>query len=325
MTEERKRSLHLRCRRTVSRSGSRPSSHRALKRALAAFLLGSAVLLAGHAASAGSVTRTPSGREIRWTEDEIVVHPTTALLRDAGERAAAAWNRALSDLAAPRLKIGPLAPAGSVVRPDHKSLLSMQHQRWCPAGVAEHTDCYDRRRNAITHLFPILVPGSPHDGETAEADIEINGVDFDWDEEKLVTVLSHELGHVLGLDHSCGIVPNSGTAPVACTQPVARGSIMYPDPLEPGREPVLVPSADDLATLKTLYPAKPRRGCDGCAATAHSPACGLRILALLLAAVAVRIAWRRAINAHRERCRAREPRTPICLTGKFDVDDRAGN
>lgn len=202
----------------------------------------------------------------------------------------------------------------------------MQHQRWCPAGVAEHTDCYDRRRNAITHLFPSLVPGSPHDGETAEADIEINGVDFHWDEEKLVTVLSHELGHVLGLDHSCGIVPNSnsGTAPVACTPPVARGSIMYPDPLEPGRGPVLFPSADDLAPLKTLYPAKPRRGCDGCAVTATSLGDEAKISLLFLLIAAVYLARKGSINAHRKDPVTPRPRATVRL-GEVDVDLCSGD
>ncbi len=174
-------------------------------------------LLFATSTHAGLLARTRSGDPVRWTQPEIVLVPvtpasrtgiSTAVLRSELERAAEVWNRTIERRRAPRLRVGTEKEA-ALVRQDGSSVVVLQSARWCSPEAREQADCYDKRRSAITHLYPVDAPGSARDGEIAEADIEINAVDFQWTEKRtdgvppLRAVLAHELGHVLGLDHPC--------------------------------------------------------------------------------------------------------------------------
>jgi hypothetical protein len=100
--------------------------------------------------------------------------------------------------------------------------------------------------------------GAAPAGEIDEVDIEINAVDYRWSltgdavgTGNLRALVLHELGHALGLADSCSAMPLVAAAPgVAqpCTE-TARRSVMYPNPTEIGRIPVLEPTPDAIQTL----------------------------------------------------------------------------
>lgn len=222
---------------------------------------------------------TPRGQVVSWDRAEIWLEPvpprlgagisTRLLVRELSE-AARAWNRALERTKAPRVKVRePQADRPPIERVGRngQSIVVFQTSHRCARDVLNDVDCYARGRDGITHVH------FDEGGTADDADVEVNGVDVAWratelESPRLRAVLVHELGHVLGLEHSCGPTlaasVNDGGRPPSCATEEARRSVMYPDSLEEGRALVLEPSADAVATLQAAY--GERAGCN-CQAT----------------------------------------------------------
>jgi hypothetical protein len=111
-------------------------------------------------------------------------------------------------------------PIPSEVGFDGVNLIKYREETWCrpPEEAGGQPDCYSPRAAAITTLFFVDHPGDEDDGTILDADIEMNSVDFSMAVGCATTcrtegdggsiadaenTLTHEVGHLLGLDHTC--------------------------------------------------------------------------------------------------------------------------
>lgn len=112
---------------------------------------------------------------------------------------------------------------------DGVNAIMFREDSWCrPATGDEPEFCYPQASIAVTNIYHLDKPGDAHDGRILDTDIEFNAVDYAvavCDEvtgmcttggagpnADLANTLTHELGHVLGLDHTCWDQP--GAAPL---------------------------------------------------------------------------------------------------------------
>ncbi len=98
---------------------------------------------------------------------------------------------------------------------DGINLIKFREEFWCrPASGNDPQECYDQAAAGLTTLFFIDDAGSGRNGEIIDADIEFNGVQFAFAadgttsgtqdcEADFANTLTHELGHFVGLDHTC--------------------------------------------------------------------------------------------------------------------------
>lgn len=160
--------------------------------------------------------------------------------------------------------------------------------QWCrPARGTAKVQCYDRSAAALTTVFFYDTPNDrARDGQIIDADIELNAVhnhfynkgmnpkpaDVQRSGADLWNTLTHELGHLVGLEHTCLASPgettactvdqNGGRAPL-CGQVLANTA----DPVNKALSETTmfatadvdetkkrVPKADDLAGVTAAYP-----------------------------------------------------------------------
>jgi hypothetical protein len=234
-----------------------------------------ACLLAAPSAQAYVRTRAPSGTaDLLWPDARITMTLRTAGaqivapadLRTAATRAAATWSDpGLGSSVRFSVDSSADAPAGTAA--DHVNTISFRTQGWDPP-------MYPAEGLALTTVWS-------QSAQIIDADTEINAADprFKWgllpDDAALAAMaldvdlqnaLTHELGHVLGLDHPCylGDTPsplphdNHGAAILSCDDPALPADVldatMYPSS-EPGSIAERSLSSDEIAALHDLYPA----------------------------------------------------------------------
>ena len=161
------------------------------------------------------------------------------------DSALAAWTAAADGC-------GPLSLARGSERPgpvaDGLDSIHILTGRWCrPATATEPELCFDPNATGVTRLRFVDDPFADDDGRIIEADIFLNGVNYQLavvDPARastaidLPSVVTHELGHLLGLSHSCATeteawpIDHAGNAVPACeglgsTSPAAGSTMFY--------------------------------------------------------------------------------------------------
>jgi hypothetical protein len=165
--------------------------------------------------------------------DEGTTHVAGDLEMTALDRSLAAWT----DVDCSYLTLVATGRrADTEVGSDRTNLVKFREDRWCRPAVDDDPErCHPSTAAGITTLAFVDDPGSDRDGEIIDADVEINGVDFaiSVDGESLDgndcradlgNTMTHELGHVVGLAHTCLLpgqparVDNAGAPVPACTE-----------------------------------------------------------------------------------------------------------
>jgi hypothetical protein len=182
------------------------------------------------------------------------------------------WNTAAEGCS--YMRIVQDAPEEREVGNDRVNLIKFRDATWCrPATNKDPARCYADAAAGITTAVYVDDADSPRDGAIVDADIEINGKNFAISHENmslgtapckadLQNTLTHELGHLLGLEHPCrtpgdpGRLDNTGAPVPLCSQtndPAITESTMYNyQDCEETKKTTL--EADDIAGVCGIYP-----------------------------------------------------------------------
>jgi|SRR6185436_9648217 len=179
------------------------------------------------AASAYVRTVTSVGAPMYWNRTVITI---TAYVGDppepltsqdvlfAAQSAANTWSRDRVGCTSLELRVAATQERSAPVKLDGVSRMTFRRESWCKDPHVEGEPCYDPLALAVTSVF-----ARKSDGEIIDADVELNGVIFKWADlarnpgdggnvQDLQNTLTHEFGHLIGLDHTCFI---AGTRPGA--------------------------------------------------------------------------------------------------------------
>jgi MYXO-CTERM domain-containing protein len=188
-----------------------------------------------------------------------------------------------------------------------------------PATMTSPAKCYSAAAAGITTAVYVNDPNSSRDGAIVDADIELNGVNFAISaggqsngppsacRADLQNTLTHELGHLHGLEHTCRLNPNDPQWIDDQGQPVPTCTAVLAAPTLPGNmkiiEATMFPtqecgetkksslSDDDIQAICQIYPiAKDTGTCEPVGGTPGGCHCSSRgsdrpVGALLLAGV----------------------------------------
>jgi hypothetical protein len=295
------------------------------------------ILGAASTASAYVRSRTAKGIAVSWPGSCAYVTPDSAGTPDMTNdvmfpvimKSMANWQNAVGDQA--YLKLVYDTPTALDAHLDGVNTVKFRTDVWCHPNDAQQKDvCYSAAAAGITTVFYVQ-DGSAHAGTILDADIELNDINFTFailpttateDPNRpfadLENTLTHELGHLQGLDHTCKDsatppqeIDDTGNPPPDCTmlttlpleeQTKIKLATMY-NYAAPGEISKRSPELDDVAGIVNAYPpandpgtCKPINlddyksgGCSIGGRTSRS----LAAIAVLLGALALLVARRR--------------------------------
>lgn len=294
-------------------------------------------------------SRTRSCRPVFWPQGCLYIQPDSellgsdldpALVENAIQNGITAWNDHLGASSFLRLRYLPPRGPQEINPLDGLQLIKFRRNRFCrpPTATNSMEVCFDQSATAVTTVTFINRPSDPAtDGLIVDADIDFNAVDFHFFDADsgppplggrtpvdLWNTVTHELGHVMGLEHPCSLFPGAvaacavdaqGSPAPLCTQVESERfrdprlqtlyeATMYPTAAA-GEVTKRQPHADDVAGIITAYPlVSDPRICRlptvvqyaGCAAAASAPpgaGTALSLTGALLGAILLRRRARR--------------------------------
>jgi hypothetical protein len=286
-----------------------------------------ALLAASGSARAYVLTRSDGGAAVRWPNRCIVMQPDARA--DAADdaidpdtidttlaRAVQNWNSRL--MTCSYMVLGQV-PATRALEPvsDGRPSVVFRTDFWGRDGMA-----YDQAAIGVTTVWFANRPGDPADGQISDADIELNAINFTLTIDPtnavarpntmvadLENALTHELGHVLGLAHTCWDhktmlppVDNTGAAIPDCSSQnlpmTITQSTMFPY-AGPKAINMRIVDDDTLAGICMGYPnnTEPLPACyglidgPGCAVPRAVPHSVPSLRALVMAVAVGLVAW----------------------------------
>jgi hypothetical protein len=299
---------------------------------------GALALVAAASTASGYVrSRTEKGVGVAWSGSCAFVQPDSAgtpdmpndQLFDVVQKSLANWTNSIGDQA--YLKLMYDTPAPLEAHLDGINTIKFRTDKWChPNDAQQNNVCYSPQAAGITTVF-FVQDGSKRAGTILDADIELNDINFTFavlpttnqprdgtSLADLENTLTHELGHLQGLDHTCKDaatpaqeIDDSGNPPPDCG---SLSSLPLPEQVKiklatmynfamPSEINKRSPEADDVAGIADAYPpAKDPASCaptdlnafktGGCSIAGRSGR-SLAAIALLMGALALLVARRR--------------------------------
>jgi hypothetical protein len=240
--------------------------------------------------------KTAGGKGFFWAKATIPIteYPndfaqptmTSDQLIAAATGAAAAWSSQTNPCTYLNLEVSASTEPTPVPANDGHNTLIFHSANWCqlaPDGTCEID--YDSSALAVT-----TDTANKSSGQIYDSDIEINALDYTWadvdpdggpsPDMDLQNALTHEMGHLIGLDHTC-YDPSTGAAqpydnagqpvPVCPGSAAVQATTMYPS-ADPGDTQKRTLAPDDQAGVCGIYPVDDPPSSGGCSACAVASA-----------------------------------------------------